>query len=63
MSTPLVQELAALAIVAAAVTWLVRRHLARKKHRACGCEGCPGAKKLAADLRAAKKLKRSHPVP
>lgn len=57
MSTPLVQEIVALAIVAAALTWLVRRRLARKKHPNCGCDGCPGAKKLAEDRRKAKGLR------
>ena len=43
--SPAAQTLAALALVAVAATWLVRRALAKKKHPGCGGDcGCPAPK-------------------
>lgn len=42
--TPAIQTLAALAIVALAAIWLVRRSLAKKKNAGCGGDcGCPAS--------------------
>jgi hypothetical protein len=46
------QELAVGLIVLAAAAWLVRREVLRRRKRACGCEDCPGPKRLAEAARA-----------
>jgi hypothetical protein len=48
-------------VVLGAAAWLVRRQLARRRKKACGCEGCPGAEKLAANIRAAQALRKFPP--
>jgi hypothetical protein len=47
--------------VLGAVAWLVRRQVARRRKKSCGCEGCPGAEKLAANIRAAQALRKFPP--
>ena len=47
--SPTVQSILALVIVAFAVTWLVRRSLAKKKAGGCGGDcGCPSSEVKAA---------------
>ena len=57
-----IQDAAVAIIVLGAAAWLVRRQVARRKKSACGCENCPGAKQLAANMRAARTL-RKPPAP
>jgi len=53
--SPQLQTIAALAIVAAAVAWLLWRSFAKRKNSGCGSEGCaavsPEVKKLQAKLK------------
>ncbi len=48
-------------IVLGAAAWLVRRQLAKRRKKGCGCEGCPGAEKLAANIRAAQAMRKIPP--
>ena len=57
------QEAVVAVIVLGAVAWLVRRQVVRRKKRGCGCEGCPGAEKLAADRREAAVTMRRRAAP
>jgi len=42
--SPTLQTILALALVALAAAWLVRRSLAKRKHRGCGGDcGCPAS--------------------
>ena len=58
MGAPGVQDLAVAVIVLGAAAWLVRREILRRRKKSCGCEGCPGAKQLAANMRAAQALRK-----
>jgi len=47
--SPTLQSIIALAVVACAVTWLVRRSLAKRKNPGCGGDcGCPSSEVKAA---------------
>jgi len=48
-------------VVLGAVAWLVRRQIVRRRKKSCGCDGCPGAEKLAANIRAAQALRKFPP--
>ena len=53
-----VQDLAVGLVVLGAAAWLVRRQVVKRRKRGCGCEGCPGAEQLAANMRAAQALRK-----